>query len=239
MAGFSGESNNWSKVISQIEVVDRNPDLIVRLKDGEQIRRELLCRLKEQPLFAQEIRTSLRNDNRVWVRVYAAKILIQAFGNEGATEDYIAILSDPEQDVRGLGIVGANVYRIRDVASSVGVGLLSTNSAERFSALEGINRLIGWKGLPYYAALLYDRDEDIATSAARALRSCRKEDVAPHLFRYLTQSDHDKRKRVTVAVIKSIYEIYGEPTPKTLELDHEIGLWRERFASKASPKSRE
>src|SRR5258705_3700592 len=55
-------------------------------KEGDELRADLIQRLQTNASLARVIRTSLRSDSRVWVRGFAAAVLIKAFGNSSAEE---------------------------------------------------------------------------------------------------------------------------------------------------------
>ena len=140
------------------------------------------------------------------------------------------MLADPELDVRGFGILGLKVYRIQDAACSLGASLLSKDPVERYSALDGIILLLGWKSLPYCSVLLYDSDVDVASMAGYGFRSCKKEDAIPHLLRFLKQaSKTPTNERVVRVAIDTLYELYKQPTPKDINLEHEMDIWAKRL----------
>ena len=157
-------------------------------------------------------------------------MLIETFQEQGVVSDYVAILSDPDVEVRGLGIAAMSKYQIHDAVCCLGRSLVEGESTERRAAIRRTEELLGWKGLPTYVALLYDSDLGVASQAASAFRSCKKEDVTPHLLLYLKQHGSRRRKKVvTKRVIRTLCELYGEPQPSDDDLKKSVRMWKERL----------
>jgi hypothetical protein len=234
------DASYWESSLAKVKVMYLvKNDRATGFKDGSyeeihSLRTNMVQRLKDSPSFAQLVRTSLRNDARVWVRVFAATILIEAFEHDGAADE-IYILSDPDIDVRAFAILGIGAYKIQDAACSLPAGLLSKSPAERLTAVRGIRKLLGWKGLPYYAHLLYDSDAEVASEAAIAFRSCNREDAVPHLLRYLRQCGKSPRKTpITRSVIETLGELYGEPVSGEFNLKNAVENWTKRLCKQPS-----
>jgi hypothetical protein len=231
----ANDDSYWTSVLEKAKIIyavkNDHATLMTEehLKEGDQIRLEVIQRLKDDPSFAQQVRKSLRNDARVWVRAFSAGVLIKAFEQAG-TADEIYILSDPDIDVRGFGGLSIRVYKIQDAACSLPAGLLSKLPGERFSAILGIREMLGWKGLPYYAELLYDTDADVASAAAKSFQTCKREDAVPHLLRYLRKYGRTRSKKaVTKIVIDSLCTLHGEPVLENVDLRQAVDEWIKRL----------
>jgi len=204
------------------------------LKEGDRLRAEVVERLKNDPSLVQQVRKSLRNDDRVWVRSFSASMLLKAFAQQDA-DDAIYMMSDPDLDVRGFGLLGIRVYRMEKAAGVLPAGLLSKHAVERCSAVRGIRKMMGAIGLPYYAKSLYDSDLEVASEAAKAFRCCKREDAVPHFLRYLRECGKSHRKRsVTRSVVDSLRELYGEPVTENGELKKEVDDWVKRLTKEVS-----
>jgi len=226
----SDDERYWALVLSNMSKISTNSDIEARLQQGNALRAEVVQRMNVNTNLAQLVRNSLRNDDRVLVRMFAAKILTKAFEKHGNAEDYIMILADPELDVRGFGILGLKVYHIQDAVCSLGANLLSKESVERYSALDGIILLLGWKCLPYCSALLYDSDVDVASMAAYGFRSCKREDAIPHLLRYLKRFNKEPSdERVAKIAIETLYALYKLPVPLNINPKHEVDIWKKKL----------
>jgi len=201
---------------------------------GAQIQSNVIAHLRTSPAFAELVRLSLRNDPRPWVRGFSAAMLLKALKAEAAG-DAIFALSDPDYNVRAFAILGILAAKIEGTSGSFAAGLLSKESDERLATINGINQLLGWKGLPYYSAMIYDRDPNVASEAAIAFNSCKPEDAAPHLIRYLREKGRARSsRRVTTTVIQTLYKLHHEPIPEKLQLKQEVNRWIQRL-EKDSP----
>lgn len=239
----TNEGTYWTNVLERVKVVyavKNDHSTIIKdeyREEGNQLRIAVVQRLKDDSVFTQLVRKSLRNDNRVWVRAFSASILIKAFEQADAS-DYIYMLSDPDSDVKGFGIAAIHVYKIQDAADSLPVGLFSKQAQERLSTVIAIRDLLGWKGLPYYVELLYDSDEDVASEAAKSFQSCKIEDAVPHLLNYLRMNGKSDRKAVVVkCVIKSLCDLHGEPFNEKAELNKTVDEWVKRLGKEANNHS--
>jgi len=196
---------------------------------GEKMRQELVVRLNGDPPLARLVRNSLRGDSRPWVREFSIAMLIKAFGKD-SSNDVIFALSDPDPGVRSVALVGIRAAKIEDAAYGLPVGLLSKNPNERWSAVSGIWKFMGGKGLPYYSVMLYDEDMDVASEAAEAFQSCKKEDAAPLLLRYLKQFGTSKVKEdVTKSVIDTLNQLYGISASEKFDLKQAVDYWIHRI----------
>jgi hypothetical protein len=230
----AGESDYWNSVLA---VHPDNPAVSTKLSLEERMKRRqnlttrTIGRLKEQPGLRKIVRTSVMSDRRTWVRTFSAIVLLKAFDQEKPLEDYVVILSDPEQDVRGFGVVFANVNGAKNVASCLGASLLRNEPAGRYSALNSLRVLLGWKGLPYYSFLLNDEDADIASLAARAFQSCKKDHARLHLLRYLEKHGQDPQKKpVTKEVLKTLSVLYGDIVPRDDDLGKTVDSWKKELS---------
>jgi len=200
-----------------------------RQRVADPLRLEVIQRLKGDPSLAEQVRKSLRNDERIWVRAFCAVCLVKAFQQAGAADE-ICILSDPDPDVRDCAVMAIDVYKIQGAAASLPAVLVHKDPFERACAIGGIRHLLGWKGLPYYADSLYDSNTDVAAEAAKAFRTCKKEDALPHLLRYLRKfGKSNAKKDVTKSVINSLCQLHGEPIKENLNLKRAVDEWVERL----------
>lgn len=224
----SGEDNQafWQSFLDRFYTIPEED-----IQSQKQLNESVKARLKERPDFVAFLQKRLREDKSDWVRNYAAVTLISVFGHD-AWADCLYMLSDPWPNVRAIGRLAVSKYKMERLIPCLGAGLLSDRPLERLSSLRAISIHLGELGLPYYAKLLYDKDEQVAEYAARSLGSCRKDDALPHLLAYLKKRGSQRTSRcVTLAVLQSLQRLHGEPQVVPQNVPAAVRDWIKRLES--------
>ncbi len=109
-------------------------------------------------------------------------------------------------------------YRIQEGAPYLPVLLISHDSSERWVGVKGIQEFQKGDGFPYYAAMLYDSDADVACEAARSFAFVNDRDADPILYRFLNDTSNDKKRQVVVkTVVQALCHIHHKDCPETVE----------------------
>lgn len=224
----SEESNEafWQKTLGQLQNLPADD-----IESAKKLSEAVENSLRERPDFVRVVQRSLRQDKRDWVRRYAGLKLMYALGKD-SWRDCLYMLSDPSPDVRGFARLAITKWKMQELVPCLASGLLSSRGLERLSSLRAISIHLGELGLPYYAKMLYDKDQKVACWAATSLAKCSKDDAVPHLLAYLKQRGTRRSLRpVTVAVLQTLQRLHGEPQVVPQNVPAAVRDWIKRLES--------
>jgi hypothetical protein len=186
--------------------------------------------VRESAGFREFVWKSMKEDKRGWVQGVAADILYQGLRGRATADQITSMLVNSNTEVRATALIWIHSEWRQDLAVLLPFGLMSTNSLERFDALEGIRDMCGARGLPYYAVALYDADPTIAVKAADGFAKCEKEDAVPLLLSYLKQFGIRTDKRQVVReVITVLNHLYREQPQTNSALGNVVSNWVRRL----------